>query len=88
MKTLMIPVALMALLGSAAIASAETARVYTPIDCMQRDGGPTGCSRGQQSNATYYLSTGRSVAQDQSPRSIQPNEYDYYAPREFGVQSR
>jgi hypothetical protein len=36
-----------------AAASARTVRLYTPVDCMDRDGGPSGCSGPQREAGPY-----------------------------------
>lgn len=89
MKTLVIPAALLALMGSAAVASAQTPRLYNQVDCMQRDGGPTGCSRGQQSNSPQYgFYNGRFATRDRMYRDRQPDANAYYSPRDFDVPAR
>jgi hypothetical protein len=44
MKAMMLSATLIALLGSTGAAMAQNWNPYVRVDCMDRDGGPSGCS--------------------------------------------
>src|SRR5665213_66025 len=78
MRTILLTAA--AVLGFAvsapAFANAQTAGSYTLVDCMVREGGPTGCSSPYQDNTSQYYRNGRFAARNS--RQIQSDANAYY----------
>ena len=81
MKAFAISAALLTLVGSTAVASAQSGSLYVPVDSMQRDGNHSGRLGGPYRDTPYYLYTGRSAAQDVRPRYVEPNEDGGYSYR-------
>jgi hypothetical protein len=71
--------ALAAFIGLPALAAAQTSPAYSQIDCMSRDGGPSGCSRGQLPTNPFGGPRG---SFREAPSVVQPDQfYGYYRTR-------
>ncbi|HWG06414.1 MAG TPA: hypothetical protein VG271_15495 [Beijerinckiaceae bacterium] len=87
MKILSLPLTAFALAGSMALTpSVQAAPTYTPVDCMQPDGGPSGCWRngrdygpyGQSYQTPRYDRDYRGFFDDRSPAKANLKGAQYY----------